>query len=201
VSRFGPSFTAASTRDLVRRGLRGGTVTVVLTGDLVGLVGADGGDLAVPIERIIGLRAGLIHGKPAIRPALRLAIAGEKPLHLFPVRDAADAAAARRSYPDFVRGLAARLAQSDRLDGIEIGSGAVWAVLSACLLAVPTLGMAVVFATTLFGTLPEAEKWIARAVTGTATVGLLWLWAWWWRGHWPRRVRRLEDLDRMLRAP
>jgi hypothetical protein len=153
------------------------------------------------VDSIAGLRAGLVHGR-LTRPELRIFIRGEaEPLHLHPVRDPADAAAGLRSYPQFVRGVAARLAASGRLAAIETGSGKGWAALSTTLLALPALAMALVFGSTLLMKLPAGERWIAPLVTGPAAIALAWLCAWWWREHWPRAVRRLPDIDRMLRDP
>lgn len=202
MSRYGPSFTAASTRQLARYSLMGDTVTVVLTGDVVGLVGASGGDRPIPLDKITGLRAGLIQGRPSTRSELRIYVEGEaEPLHLYPVQDRADAAAGLRSYSQFVQGLAARLVSAGKLAGLETGSGKVWAAISTALLVLPAIAMTAVFISTVIVTLPDAERWIARAITGTGAVGLLWLCIWWWRAHWPRRIRRLSDLDRMLRDP
>lgn len=199
MSRFGPSFTAANTRALRRRGLRGDTVVVVLTEEVLGLVGAEGGDAAIPFGQIAGLRAGFIQSRHGSGPELRVFLGdGTGMLHLVPARDRGDAAVASRSYPGLVRALAARLAASGRQDRIETGSGMLWAVFSTVLLCVPALAMSAVFAYTLLHPLPEFERWIARGVTGVAAIGLVALVPLYWRTTWPRRVRRPADLDRVL---
>lgn len=138
-------------------------------------------------------------GKLSRRPELRLYLQGEpQPLRLFPQRDPADVAAASRSYPQFVREVAARLASGGGFARIETGSGKVWAAISTVLVSLPAIGMVGVFASTVLLTLPHAERWIARSFTAIVAVAAIWLAAWWWREHWPRRVRRLTDLDRAL---
>lgn len=200
MSRFGPSFTAATTRRLARQGFRGATLVVVLTDDVVGLVGAEGGDRPIPLAGITGLRAGLIRGKGGNAPELRLFVAGEAdPVMLYPVKDAGDAAASRRDYAAFVRALAGRLAASGRAAMVEVGSGRLWACVSTTLLALPALAMVAVFVWTVSASLPETERWIAPLVTGGAAAGLTALASWWWRAHWPRRVCDPCDLDRVLR--
>jgi hypothetical protein len=199
MSRYGPSFIATNTRRLARRGLRGDTITVVLAGDVVGLIGAEGGDEPIPLGRIAGLRAGRLHGRENdALPELLLFLHGEAaPLRLRPSHDPADAAAALRSDPDFVRSVVAALGTAAR---IETGAGLVWAALSTALLALPAGGMLVVFATTVASDLPGVARWIAPVFTGIFALGLSWLCWWWWRETWPRAVRNPSDLERMLRS-
>lgn len=199
MSRYGPSFFATNTRRLARLGLRGDTITVVLAGDVVGLIGAEGGDEPIPLGRIAGLRAGRLHGRESdALPELLLFLHGEAaPLRLRPSHDPADAAAALRSYPDFVRAVVAALGTGAR---IETGSGHLWAALSTALMALPAGGMLVVFATTVASDLPGVERWIAPVFTGIFALGLSWLCWWWWRETWPRAVRDPSDLERMLRS-
>lgn len=193
-----PAYTARLPRSLRRSGFRGATVTVVLADDAVTLAGAGGGARAIAIADIAGLRAGLVEAKFGPHPELRLRLAGGETLRLDPMPDRGDAAA-RRAYPDFVRGLAARLAGAGRLSGVETGVGRAGAAVFAALLALAATAMAGLAAWTwLDPPADEAERWIARGVTSLLALLLLALVAWFWRAQWPRPVTDLEDLEAVL---
>lgn len=196
MSALGPSFTARMPRSLRQSGFLGATVTVVLTGDLVGLVGAKGGDRPVPIGQIAGLRAGFGQTKHGLHPELRLFLTDGSTLRLDPMADPGDAAAARRSYPDFVRSLAARLAGAGRLAGIEIGVGRGWTAVFTALLALPALAMVTIAAWVWLDPPRDVvERWIARGFTSLLALLLVAFVAWFWRAQWPRHVADLAALE------
>lgn len=196
MSALGPSFTARMPRSLRQSGFHGATVTVVLTGGVVGLVGAQGGDRPVPIDQIAGLRAGFAQSTRGLHPELRLFLADGGTLRLDPMADAGDAAAGRRSYPDFVRSLAAQLAAAGRLAGVETGIGRAWTAAFAALMALPAAAMVAVAAWVwLDPPLPDVERWIARGFTSLLALLLAAFVVWFVRAQWPRRVSDLAGLD------
>ena len=198
MSALGPSFIARMPRPLRRAGFRGRTITVVLTEDVVGLVGEEAGDRAIALTEITGLRAGLFRSRMGRFPELRLFLRGAPPLLLEPAVGAPDAAADRRSYPLFVRSLAARL--SGRGDGarIETGMGWGWTLFRSGLVSLPVTAMIVVAAWTWLIPLPDAERWMARGFSGVFALFLAFILGWFWREHAPRRAGTLGDLDRVL---
>jgi hypothetical protein len=196
MSALGPSFTASMPRSLRQSGFRGATVTVVLTGDLVGLVGAEGGDRPVPIDDISGLRAGFVQTTAGQYPELRLFLTDGSTLRLTPMADPGDSAAARRSYPDFVRGLAARLAGAGRLAGVEVGVDRAWTAFGTALIALPVAAMVTLAAWTwLDPPYAAIERWIARGFTSLLALVFVAFVLWFWRAYWPRRVTDLANLD------
>jgi hypothetical protein len=196
MSALGPSFTARMPRSLRQSGFHGATVTVVLTGDLVGLVGAEGGDRPLPIGHIAGLRAGFAQSGRGLHPELRLFLTDGGMLRLDPMADPGDAAAARRSYPDFVRSLAARLAGAGRLAGIEVGIDRGWTAIFTALLALPALAMATIAAWVWLDPPHNlVERWIARAFTSLLALLLVAFVAWFWRAQWPRSIADLAALE------
>jgi hypothetical protein len=196
MSALGPSFTARMPRSLRQAGFRGRTVTVVLTPDLVGLVGAEGGDRPIPVGDIAGLRAGLVQTTYGHAPELRLFLASGETLRLDPMADPGDAAAARRSYPDFVRSLAQRLVATGRPVRIETGAGKPSTAVFTGLLAVPAAAMATLAAWTWHDP-PYAlvERWIARGFTSTLALVFVGFVYWFWRAQWPRRVADAAALE------
>lgn len=196
MSALGPSFTARMPRSLRQSGFRGATVTVVLTGDLVGLVGAEAGDRPVPLDHVAGLRAGFVQTTRGQYPELRLFFTDASTLRLEPMADPGDAAAARRSYPDFVRSLAARLAGAGRLAGVEVGVDRAWTVVFTALLALPAAAMVTLAAWTwLDPPYATIERGIARGFTSLLALLFVAFVVWFWRSQWPRRVADLTALD------
>ncbi|BDG72481.1 hypothetical protein [Roseomonas fluvialis] len=196
MSALGPSFTARMPRSLRQAGFHGRTVTVVLTADLVGLVGAEGGDRPIPIRNIAGLRAGLGQTTYGHAPELRLFLASGETLRLDPVADPGDAAAARRSYPDFVRALAQRLVATGHPVRIETGVGKASTAIFTGLIALPAAAMAAIAAWTWHDP-PHAvvERWIARGFTSTLALVFAGFVYWFWRAQWPRRVAHPAALE------
>ncbi len=196
MSALGPSFTAHMPPSLRQSGFRGATVTVVLTGDLVGLVGAEAGDRPVPLDHIAGLRAGFVQTTAGRYPELRLFLTDGGTLRFSPMADPGDAAAARRSYPDFVRSLAARLAGEGRLAGVEVGVDRGWTVVGTALIALPVVAMVTLAAWTwLDPPYAVAERWLARGFTSLLALLFVAFIVWFWRSCWPRRVADLAALD------
>lgn len=197
-----PRFAVATTPDLRRRGIRGSRVVVVLVNDTIGFMGVEGGDFAMPLARLAGLRAGRVRVQRHDDMKFRLFFRNpEETLVLNPLPDPADALAQRRAYPDLVRAVAGRLAAQGRLDAIETGIGWGWAVVSTALLSLPAIGMVAVFAWVVVSPLPPEEHGIALAFTGLAMAGMIALALYWWRATWPRRIRRLPDLEHVLPRP
>ncbi len=106
-------------------------------------------------------------------------------------------------FGDFVRATASALADAGRLDSIETGAGRVWATVMATLIGLVAVGFAAAFVVTLSQS--DAALGVPRALaagfTGVPFCGAPVLVWWAWSRHWPRRVRALAELDRVLPPP
>jgi hypothetical protein len=194
-----PRFSMDTTRDLRRRGVRGARTVVVLTPDAIRLMGLEGGEHLLPLARVAGLRAGVLRAERYRQAELRLRLLDPADtLVLLPLAEPADVVASGRGYAGFVRGLAADLAARGRADGVETGTSLGWAITCAVLMGCVTATMVGMFAWTLVTPLPDVERLVAPALTGAIALGMVAGAVGWWWTHWPLRVRRPADLERML---
>ncbi|MBR0651505.1 hypothetical protein GXW78_17680 [Roseomonas terrae] len=197
-----PSFALDTTMALRRHGVRGERVVVVLLKDAIGLLGNEGRDSMIPLARVVGLRVGVLHVQRRDEPQLRLFLRDPAETFLLrPLPDASDAVAKGFGYAGFVRGLAARLAACGRQDGIATGSGWGWAILSCAVAGGMAATMITVCLVTMLSPEQGGDRWIAPLVTGGLAIWLSWLAFRWWAAHWPRRIRRMADLERGLPRP
>ena len=182
-------FRAPLSRQLRQLGLTGKAVIVSLGDDGVDMAGADAGKLSLPLADITRLRVGFEESKAGVMPLLRLWRSGEtESLLLVGSLD-------RAAYAAFVRALVARLlaARPDVL--VETGSGLfvpIFVIGSFGLMALAAGGFSIWLAAI-------GESYVeplgALAVAGVLLAILA---PWTLSRYMPRRIARVEDVERGL---
>jgi hypothetical protein len=192
-----PGFVTAPTRALRRAGLAGGSAAVAFAGEAVQIVGEAGGSLAIPIQEVETLRAGMAGSKRRVHYECRLWRRGDAaPLRLDPAAQPPE----ELRYAAFCRALAGALEGSGRIGAVETGVTRGWAALMIALGALVTLA----FAASWLFVLQEDEqrlgvpRAVAAAFPALFTLASAAFVYWAWSRHWPRRIASLAELERVL---
>ena len=189
-------FHAGLNRRLRGLGLSGRHVDVAVASRALTLTGESGGTVVIAAADIRHLRVGFAQSRGVTYHQLLLwSGANRAPLEL----GTADSAE-HRGFADLVLTLAGALERSGRLDIVEIGEKTLWA---SFMLSMFSLFALAALALILF-VLSEDERalGIPRAFALMVPCGLFLgalgaLW-WAWTRHWPRRIRSLTELVRVL---
>lgn len=190
------AFRAGISRRLRRRGLRGRSVAVSFRDERLTVAGDTFGVIDVDLAQIRRLRVGFAQSRSTTYRQVLVWSEGSGVPLLLGTADAAEHA----RFAALVRALADSLLRARHRVRVETGESKRWAAVMLILFG----GLALAAIALVAFVLGESEaalgvpRLAALALPGVLLAGALAAMWWAWTRHWPRRIRSLAGLDRVL---